>query len=176
MSALDKASLQAAALSYLERYSSSTENLRRVLMRRVKKACRDNEDAQEAIELAAIVDAIVERYVASGLVDDRAFARGRAATLARRGDSRRAIVHKLRGKGVADTDARAALDDIADGATPDAVDLESAWNYARKRRLGPYRLDPEIREARREKDLAALCRRGFSYGIASAVIRAEAPR
>ncbi|MGY8803890.1 MAG: regulatory protein RecX, partial [bacterium] len=45
--------------------------------------------------------------------------------------------------------------------------------YARRRRLGQFRLDPDVREERRQRDLAALGRSGFSYGIASRIIEAE---
>jgi regulatory protein len=43
---------------------------------------------------------------------------------------------------------------------------------ARRRRLGPYRPEAD-REARREKDLAALARAGFGYDIARTVIEAS---
>ena len=43
--------------------------------------------------------------------------------------------------------------------------------YARKRRLGPYRLD-EKRKERRNRDLASLARAGFRYDDAKNVIDA----
>ncbi|MCH8002677.1 MAG: RecX family transcriptional regulator, partial [Proteobacteria bacterium] len=45
----------------------------------------------------------------------------------------------------------------------------AALAYARRRRLGPYR-SPQARAAMREKDLAALGRRGFGYELARRVI------
>src|SRR5688572_3592324 len=64
--------LDKAALFYLERYASSAENLARVLMRRVEKAARagigDREEGRQ------LVDALVERYRARGLLDDRTYA------------------------------------------------------------------------------------------------------
>ncbi len=44
--------------------------------------------------------------------------------------------------------------------------------YARKRRLGPYG-NPGAREDRREKDLAALGRKGFGYDMARRVIETD---
>jgi regulatory protein len=51
--------------------------------------------------------------------------------------------------------------------------LAAAAAYARRRRLGPFRRVPEERAERRQKDLAALARRGFGYGVAKQVIDAD---
>src|SRR5207237_232056 len=67
--------LEKWALGYLERFASSAENLRRVLRRRVRRRTSDTETAQRA---AALIDELVERYRASGLIDDTAYAATRA--------------------------------------------------------------------------------------------------
>ena len=51
-------------------------------------------------------------------------------------------------------------------------ELSAALAFARRKRLGPYRPDAE-RAARRERDLAALDRRGFDLEVARKVIDAE---
>src|SRR5258708_36816185 len=68
--------LEKAAFHYLERYASSAENLRRVLMRRVERAVRAG--AVERAEGRARVDAVIERLQARRLLDDAAYAEGRA--------------------------------------------------------------------------------------------------
>lgn len=175
--AIDPASLEAAALAYLERYASSAENLRRVLVRRIRRAAHldDTFDSEAAL---AHVDVLVERYTAARLVDDDTYARGRAASLSRRGESLRGIRAKLQAKGVGQAEVRTALDALTEGSSEAEVELRSAWQIARKRRLGPFR-DEAQRAERRDKDIAALMRRGFGYGVAARVIRAhpdEAPR
>ena len=50
--------------------------------------------------------------------------------------------------------------------------LAAARRTARRRRLGPWRGEDQ-RAARREKDLAALARAGFSYSVAKTVIDGE---
>jgi regulatory protein len=160
-------SLENAALYYLERFASSAENLRRVLMRRVERSARAHDTDRE--EGAAAVDDIVRRFLASGLLDDRAYAAARAGTLHRRGGSARKIRASLMQKGVAPDDIEAALAALRDEA-PDP-EIAAAVTLARRRRLGPYRPDGD-REARREKDLAALARAGFGYDIARKVIEA----
>jgi regulatory protein len=161
-------SLENAALYHLERFASSAENLRRVLLRRVERSARAHGTDRE--EGAAAVDDIVRRFVASGILDDRAYAAARAGTLHRRGASARKIRASLMQKGVAQDDIEAALVTLRDEA--DDPELAAAITLARRRRLGPYRPETD-RETRREKDLAALARAGFGYDIARTVIEAS---
>jgi len=158
--------LNRAALHYLERYASSAENLRRVLMRRVhRSAAVHGTDLDEG---RATVDAIIARYRDAGLLDDAAYADMRVRGLHRRGVSRRLIAARLMEKGVGPEDidcALAALD--ADSPAPD---LEAACNYARRRRIGPWRHSD--RPVYRDRDLAALGRQGFSMDIALKVVDA----
>lgn len=158
--------LNRAALHYLERYASSAENLRRVLMRRVhRSATVHGTDPEEG---RAAVDDIIARYRAAGLLDDAAYADMRVRGLHRRGASRRLIAAKLMEKGVGSEDIDHALESL--DADSHAPDLEAACNYARRRRIGPWRLSN--RDAYRERDLAALGRQGFSMDIALKVVNA----
>lgn len=159
-------SLESSALSYLQRYATSAANLRTVLVRRVQRAAYALGDDPSAGE--ALVDALVERYVRSGMLDDRVYAQGRAASLHQRGVSRRGIVARLTAKGVALEDIDDALSQLSDARAD--LDLDAACNYARRRRLGPWRI--KERTERRERDLSSLARQGFSYDLAVRVIDA----
>ncbi len=161
------ARLERIALAYLERYASSTENLRRVLMRRVKRSAdhhgTDPEDG------AVMVDDVLRRYQEVGLLDDDAYARMRTTSLHRRGASKRLIRAQLASKGVKSAIIGKALEalDIEHAN----ADLAAACRYARRRRLGPWRA--QNRDDSRERDLAALARQGFSYDVARRVIESE---
>jgi regulatory protein len=159
--------LENAALHYLERFSSSSANLRRVLMRKVARSARAH--GTDAAEGANLVEAIIARYLQSGLLDDAAYAAQKAASLRRRGTSRYGIRGKLAVKGVDAELIDAALERLDDERG--AGDLAAACALARRRRLGPYR-PREERAARRQKDLAALARAGFSLDVARRVLAA----
>jgi regulatory protein len=166
---VSREALETAAFAYLERYASSVETLRRVLMRRVERAVRAG--AIERAEGKSRADDVVARLQARRLLDDTAYAEARARSLSRQGRSRAIIARRLAAKGVARATVESALDGLAaDGET----DLAAAVRYARRRRLGPFRAAAE-RAERRERDLAALGRAGFSYEIASRVVDAETP-
>lgn len=162
--------LEKAALAYLERYASSAENLRRVLMQKVARAARHH--PVDNAEAAGWIDALIERYQKAGLLDDLIYAEGRAKSLTRQGASARRIAATLAAKGVERDHIEAALATRADTDDPAQADLAAAFAYARRRRLGPHR-PVEKRAEYRHKDLAALARQGFSSDIAHAVIDAD---
>lgn len=164
-------SLENAALYYLQRFATSEENLRRMLMRRVERSAHIHGTDRD--EGASLVAALVARYRSAGLLDDRAYARARAETLHRRGVPATGIRARLRHKGVGDDDITAALASLA-GAVASGTDTAAAVNLARRRRLGPFRAAAD-RAAKRDKDLASLARAGFSWDLARRVVDADTP-
>lgn len=173
--------LQRAALYYLERYSASSAQLQRVLARKVETRLRQRGEAGDA-EIAgparAMVAGIVEQAVSGGYVDNASYARARVASLRRRGGSQRAIMAKLREKGLDPALITEALaEDVAAHSDADAGDdpearaqreYEAAEAYARRRRLGAHRIPPQ--PERRDRDIAAMARAGFALALAIRVI------
>ncbi|MBB4004930.1 RecX family transcriptional regulator [Aurantimonas endophytica] len=153
-----------AAAHYLERYASTTANLRRVLERKVMR--RAHARGEDAAEHMGLVDATVGRFVELGLVDDRSFAEGRLASLRRRGTSRRMTTAKLLEKGV----EKALVEELV--AADETDELTAAHAYAKRRRLGPWR--SRQRGERRDRDVAAMIRAGFTFPDAASAIDSEA--
>jgi regulatory protein len=164
---IDAALLERWALAYLGRFSSSAANLRRVLLRRVKRRVPENREA--VARAAPLVEALVARYRCTGLVDDAAYAAGRVRSRLRRGQSLRTIRVGLAAKGVGADDAAAAIAALGDGtADPDLV---AACAFAQRRRLGPFRRG----EADRDRELGAFARAGFSRATAETVLACADP-
>jgi regulatory protein len=154
--------LERWALAYLGRYASSSENLRRVLLRRVRRRTPASSDA--ARKAAALIDALVERYRHSGLLDDAAYAAARVQSLRRHGESTTKIRARLAAKGVESSVAAEAMRTLrAEAADPD---LAAACAFARRRRLGPYRRAA----ADRARELGAFARAGFARRVAERVL------
>jgi regulatory protein len=164
-------SLHNAALFYLQRFSTSAENLRRVLIRRVERSARIHET--DRAEGLAVVDELIARFRKSGLLDDRAYAAARAKTFRRRGMPSRVIRARLGQKGVGEDDADAGL--AAADEDADDPDLAAAVTFARRRRLGPFR-PLEDRTGTGDKDLAILARAGFGYDVARKIVAATTPK
>ncbi|MEE8559853.1 MAG: RecX family transcriptional regulator [Alphaproteobacteria bacterium] len=163
-------SIEAAALWYLARYGTSTAHFRRVLMNRVERSARAH--GTDRADGEALVDKLIARYRDAGLLDDRAYATARARTLHGRGASTRILVAALRAKGVGTEDIDAAIASLRElCADPE---MAAARNFARRRRLGPFRAAGE-RDRHAQRDLAALGRAGFSYRAARSVMVAKTP-
>ena len=159
--------LENAALHYLERFSSSRANLRRVLMRKVDRSLAHH--GGEASEAAELVDTLILKLAGLGYVDDSAYAETKVRSLHRRGGSLRTIRATLSAKGVEAEIAQAALDTLAEVSFN--PDRDAAIALARRRRLGPFR--PEDKRAGlRDKDMAALGRAGFGWALCRSVIDA----
>ena len=162
--------LENAALYHLDRYATSRAHLARLLMLRVERSARAHGTDRE--EGAEIVTALLDKLTRIGLLNDRSYAETRARSLHRRGSSSRGIRADLAAKGVtADLIEQALAGLREDSADPE---VEAAIHYARKRRLGPYRSQDQ-RQEKRERDMAALGRKGFSYDLVRRIIDAENP-
>lgn len=164
---MNPARLERIAVAHLERFGSSVANLRRVLRRRIERSCEEHDD--DAARFEAPLDALIEKLQRIGVLDDRRYGRSLVKSARARGTSSLGIRMKLRHKGL---DAGLCDELLQDEAGEDA-EAEAAWRYARRRRLGPFRSDPELRRECRQRDLAALGRRGFGYAVASRVIDAD---
>jgi regulatory protein len=170
--AISDAVLERSALRYLERFSASSGQLRRVLLRRIKRAEMLGIEPLEADAARRHVETLVARLLASGILDDRRFAEAQAQSLRRRGNSGRGIRQRLAAKGL----DRGFVEDALETIEPDGdtSELAAACVLARRRRLGPYRAAGTRRDFR-QKDLAALARAGFSLEIARRVLAARDP-
>tara|TARA_B100000676_G_scaffold310944_1_gene379092 strand:- start:79 stop:714 length:636 start_codon:yes stop_codon:yes gene_type:complete len=158
--------LQRVALHYLERYVSSSENLRRVLMRRVERSVRAHGTDRE--EGVAAIDAIVAKFQENGYLNDRNYAEMRAGSLFRRGSSLRAIRYQLSLKGISGDIIDWVISELTEAQSN--PDKHAAIVYGKRRRIGPWRRNR--RHEFRDRDLAALGRQGFSYEIARWVVEA----
>lgn len=159
--------LEKWALGYIERFASSAENLRCVLRRRVRRRVRNDDETVRVAD--GLIDALVIRYRESGLIDDAAYAAGRARTRLARGQSLRRIAAGLIAKGVGAEDRAAALQALRETAAD--PELAAACAFARRRRLGPFRRTP----ADRAREFAAFARAGFARREAEAVLSCANP-
>ena len=159
--------LEQWALAHLQRYATSAANLRTVLLRKAGRNAP--ETGEDLTEVEAWIDALLPTLERSGYVDDGAYARGLARRLHGRGCSHQLVRTRLRDKGLSQEHIEAALE----GTGGESGDFAAAFRYARRRGLGPFREDPEVRSQRRERDMAAFARAGFSYEVTTRILDAK---
>ena len=165
---LTRKSLENVALNYLRRYSSSCENLRQVLLRKVKRFAQFHE--VDVLQTHKWIDEILENLIIKNVLDDAYYSKIKCFSLHRGGASKTRIRKKLREKGISQEIIEQVLK-LLDNDTTEP-ELIAAAITARRRRLGPYR-DSKNRKTHRSKDLASLGRAGFSYSIANRIIDSE---
>ena len=163
-----KERLRNIALHHLQRYATSSHNLKRVLERRVFKAARHHETDLE--QARTWIDEVVDALVRTGAVDDSQYAQAKTLTMLRRGQSPAKVRSFLVSKGVSSIVIAEALNNAEQ--TLGDVDLQAAQAYAARRRIGPYRTSEGTPEDRK-KELAVLERPGFRYDIARKIVDAD---
>lgn len=155
---LDAAGLQALALHYAARFATTSTKLRQYLQRKLR-------ERPWAGDAPPDLDALVNRLVALGYVDDAGWAVMKRREMQARGLGPRRVAQALGAAGVAD----AAPDDEAACENP----YLAALRFARRRRLGPYSRDGSaVDMAARTKALAAMMRAGHSFDVARHVLTA----
>lgn len=168
-------------MAHLARYSATEIGLVRVLDRRIQRwasrAATFGDPPDRVAELAAsarvAARTVAKALVASGVVDDAAYAEARARSLTRSGRSRRVIGAHLAQRGIDPDLAAASLPDDAD------TELAAALTQARRRRIGPFGeqdppSDDPLAESRiRNRALGALARAGFSRDVAERALSME---
>lgn len=164
--------LENSAAHYLGRFASSKGNLRRIMMGKIHRSASHH--GTDIAEAEKWLDAVIAKFERLGYLNDAEFAEMRARGLHARGTPLAGIRFKLRQQGVTDPDIDAALEALRNENESRNLDLDAAIKLARRRRLGPYRSeDADVRKDRREKDLSALARAGFSYDIAQRIIDSD---
>ena len=164
-----RAQLREAALRHLARFSATEAGLVRVLDRRIQRWRRRAEaERAETTEagLAAQAEArqVARALVEAGVIDDAAYARQRSSRLTRSGRSRRSVSADLAARGISTEIAATVLPASRD-------ELPAALEFARRRRIGPFRQSPG--DGTRLKDLGAFARAGYSRGVAEQALGME---
>jgi regulatory protein len=155
----DRAGLDRIAIAYVGRYATSRAKLIGYLRRKI-----DQHGWSE--ETSAPIEAIADRFVELGYIDDASFARSRAESLGRRGYGKARISASLRAAGI-ERDTAAAV-------APDDEQAEAAaLAFARRRRIGPFATSPADPDSRR-RALGAMLRAGHPYDIARRILHMEA--
>ncbi len=156
------------ALYYLDQFPTTAGKMRNVLINKSKKAAEFHEQDWDAV--LKMIDGEIERLIAAGILNDKLYAESKARVLSRRGKSVRMIKASLNDIQVDEENIENAVSEL--GGSERQTDLQSAKNYIKRRKFGPYRASDK-RHERREKDMAALARVGFGYDIVKMVIDAE---
>ncbi len=152
------------ATFYLKRFSATSHSLRAYLVRKsltsTKFHGQNMEDAHTWIEIA------IEKLTQAGVLNDQRYTKAKISYLLRHGHSQKKIILKLKEKGIDESLTKQALTEIIqeENLQTSNIELISASKYVKKRKFGAFRT-VELDEKRKNKELSALARQGFSFEI-----------
>lgn len=143
---------------------------RKILLDQLTGQARSRKELSDKLASRNVPDeiatALLDRFEEVGLVDDEAFARSWIASRQPgKGLARRALAQELRRKGIDDEVARDALDEV------DPADEEAAARALVRKKLRTLSRVDDTTATRRLVGL--LARKGYSSGVAFAVVRDE---
>lgn len=165
---ITKVRLKNIGLFYLQRFESSVQNLREVLKRRVFKYAFENPDF-DVLKANEWIEEILVEFQNAGYLCDERFAELKVRDYVLAGKPARYIKTKLKMKGISEDKVEELLEN------EDYDPFETALNFARKKKIGPYRIKSEDRKACFQKDLGTLVRAGFDYDIALEIMNKDMP-
>ena len=147
--------IQAKAIWYVERYATSSANLRKYLVRKVR-------DSYLNLGSDEIIDDIIREFQGQKIINDKLFAEGKLQNLILRGWSINKSVYKLKQLGISDHDIDICVDEMK--KENNELDLYAAARLVKKRSLGAFRR-VEFNDKVKTKEFGIMSRAGFSYGI-----------
>ena len=156
---LNEAKLQEHALRYVGRFATTRSKLVAYLRRKLRERGWSGEREPD-------VEALADRFVRQGYIDDAGFALSKSRSLTGRGYGRARVEQALKFAGVGDEDSAEARE------LADAERVRSALRFAERKRIGPFA--GTAADARlREKALGSMIRAGHDYALSRAILSLE---
>ena len=153
------------AYSYLEKYSSSKQQLRIYLFKKIIKIKQKKSSKKELFNL---IDSIISSLVNQKLLSDKYYSDAKSKAFLKRGYSLNKIRYNLIKKGINEKYIKDSISKIKENETD--PDFFSAIKICKRRRIGPCREEGN-RSLFYKKDISILARSGFSYEISKNVLK-----
>jgi len=152
------------ALFYVSQYESSSEKVRGMLKRRLRRLKMRGEEVPP--EADQWIENVLQKIQDKSYVDDNRYAENQVRNLILQGKSEKFICAKLALAGIEGDKVREILNSM------DSTEESRARRFVERKKIGCFRPSQE-RNSFLEKDLAALARAGFSYDIARQALKGE---
>tara|TARA_B110000116_G_C16381333_1_gene378685 strand:- start:16 stop:576 length:561 start_codon:yes stop_codon:yes gene_type:complete len=152
------------AYSYLEKYSSSKQQLRTYLF---KKLIKKKQNITSKKEVFNLIDSVIISLTEQNLLSDKYYSDAKSKAFLRRGYSLNKIRYNLIKKGIDEKYIKASISKIKENESD--PDFFSAIKLCKRRRIGPSR-EENNRPLFYKSDISILARSGFSYELSKKVL------
>ena len=152
------------ALSYVEKYAPSKQQLKTYLLKKYLKASIPSVKKQDINDL---IDVVLSDLEKSRFINDKFYSDSKAKSMIQRGSSINKIRNYLIGKGINDEFIKETVNKIQDDNSDQ--DFFSAVKICKKKRIGPARTE-DNRSLFYKKDISLLARNGFDFETSKKVM------
>jgi len=152
------------ALSYVEKYAPSKQQLKTYLLKKYLKTSIPNVKKQDVTDL---IDVVLSDLEKSKFINDKFYSDSKAKSMIQRGSSINKIRNYLIGKGINDEFIKETVNKIQDDNSDQ--DFFSAIKICKKKRIGPARTE-DNRSLFYKKDISLLARNGFDFETSKKVM------
>jgi regulatory protein len=152
------------ALSYVEKYAPSKQQLKTYLLKKYLKISIPNVKKQDVTDL---IDVVLSDLEKSRFINDKFYSDSKAKSMIQRGSSINKIRNYLIGKGINDEFIKETVNKIQDDNSDQ--DFFSAVKICKKKRIGPARTE-DNRSLFYKKDISLLARNGFDFETSKKVM------
>ncbi|PCI01113.1 MAG: RecX family transcriptional regulator [Alphaproteobacteria bacterium] len=150
---------------YLNRFPASSNHFITVMTRKIDRSCHEHTDQDRNEWISHVKETLVPYFQKIGFLNDTLFAQALFNSLKQRGLSRNAIYRRMTLKGLEREHVQKLISNGDDGVN----DKEAVLIFAKKKKVGKFRIDKTTDPKEKQKDLGKLARAGFSYEIAMSV-------
>ena len=155
------------ALSYVEKYAPSKQQLKTYLLKKYLKISVPNVKKKDVNNL---IDIILNDLEKSKFINDKFYSESKAKSMIQRGSSINKIRNYLFGKGINNEFIKETVEKINDENSDQ--DFFSAIKLCKKKRIGPARTE-DNRSLFYKKDISLLARNGFDFETSKKVMDIE---
>ena len=152
------------ALSYVEKYAPSKQQLRTYLLKKYLKSSVPNVKKQD---ITSLIDVVLSDLEKSKFINDKFYSESKAKSMIQRGNSINKIRNYLIGKGINSQFIKDTVEKIHEDNSDQ--DFFSAIKICKKKRIGPARTE-DNRPLFYKKDISLLARNGFDFETSKKVM------
>ena len=152
------------AYSYLEKYSSSKQQLKTYLF---KKFIKTGQRISSKKEVFNLIDTVISSLIDQKFLSDKYYSDAKSKAFLKRGYSLNKIRYNLIKKGIDEKYIKASISKIKENESD--PDFFSAIKLCKKRRIGPNR-EENNRSLFYKKDISILARSGFNYELSKRIL------
>ena len=152
------------ALSYVEKYAPSKQQLRTYLLKKYLKSSVPNVKKQD---ITSLIDVVLQDLEKNKFINDKFYSESKAKSMIQRGSSINKIRNYLIGKGINGQFIKDTVEKIHEDNSDQ--DFFSAIKICKKKRIGPARTE-DNRPLFYKKDISLLARNGFDFETSKKVM------